>query len=93
MANQTLTLTYNTTGRRRVTQSGLTSPMGDAMRRFLSRWGIHFDRGAAVGYLNDPAAFTVGRRGSLVAAFNAAYDQDPNPQHATDNFTLTLTAA
>jgi len=37
MVDQVLTLTYTTTGRRQVLQSGLTSPMGDAMRRFLTR--------------------------------------------------------
>ena len=93
MADQVLTLTYDTGNRRRVTQSGLTATMGAAMQRFLSRWGIHFAPGAAVGYLNDPGAFDAGRRAALITAFNATYDQDPNPQHATDNFTLVLTAA
>lgn len=92
MADQVLTLTYSTTGARVVTQSGLTAPMGAAMTRLLARWGITGLDGST-GRLNDPGAFTAERRAALVTKFNDMFDQDPNPQHATDNFTLVLTAA
>lgn len=92
MADQILTLTYSTTTRL-VTQSGLTAPMGAAMARLLTRNGIAFRDGNSVGRLQgDTAAFTAKRRASIITTFNDTFDQDPNPQHATDNFTLVLTA-
>jgi len=88
MADQVLTLTYSTTTQL-VTQSGLTAPMGEAMRRFLSRYGIDISS----GWLTKPSEFTAERRAHVITKFGELFDQDPNPQHATDNFTLVLTAA
>ena len=90
MADQILTLTYSTTTQL-VTASGLTALMGAAMLRFLIRYGIDFSGGS--GWLVKPTEFTAERRAHVITKFNDLFDQDPNPQHATDNFTLVLTAA
>lgn len=90
MANQVLTLTYNTTTQG-VVASGLTMLMGAAMQRFLLRYGIDFSGGQ--GWLVKPTEFTAERRAHIITKFGELFDQDPNPQHATDNFTLVLTAA
>ena len=92
MADQTLTLTYNAISGR-VTQSGLTSAMPDVMRRILTQLGISFPDGANEGQLIDKERFKVVRhRASVITRFNEIFDQDPNPYHATDNVTLTLTS-
>ena len=92
MADQTLTLTYSTSSGR-VTQSGLTSVMPVVMQRILTQLGISFQPGESRGRLLDKTSFGAEKRAAVVTAFNAIFDQDPNPAHATDNFTLVLTAA
>lgn len=93
MADQTLTLTYSTTTGV-VTQSGLTSSMPDVMRSILTQLGISFASGAQNGRLVDKQRFTSApHRASIITRFNEIFDQDPNPYHATDNVTLTLTSA
>ncbi len=94
MADQTLALTYYpATGR--VTHAGLTSGIMPSMvATLLSSMGILFGPASNEGRLVDNGWLsTAAVRGNIVNKFNARFDQDPNPFHATDNLTLTLTEA
>ena len=93
MADQTLALVYSTTTGR-VTQSGLTgNALPDVVRLILAQQGIVFPNGSMVGRLIDKNRFTHARhRATIITTFNAVFDQDPNPYHATDNITVTLTS-
>ena len=92
MADQVLTLTYSLTTQK-VTQGGLAGAMHASMQRLLTRHGIHWPGGAGRGWLSRPTEFDAAKRASIVTAFDALFDQDPNPAHATDNFSLVFTAA
>ena len=91
MADQTLTITYNTTTGL-CTHSGLTSAMPNVMRRILTQLGIGVPVDANTGSIIEPGNFGTNRRAQIIASFNSVFDQDPNPYHATDNVTLTLTS-
>jgi hypothetical protein len=89
MADQVLTLTIDLTNNT-VVPSGMSAQMSRAMRQVLLGLGI--DVSTLPGRLTNPHDFTsVPNRASIVTAFNSKFDGDPNPQHATDNFTLVLT--
>ena len=85
MADGTLTVTYNTTtGKAKL--SGIV--VTDVIRRLLCQLGVIVRDGEMQGKLADRA----NTRASVLVRFNAIFDQDPNPYHATDNLTITFTA-
>ena len=92
MADQVLTILYNTSNGR-CSQSGLTGGvLPDAVAKILATLGINF---IAVndGRLVDKQRFTrASARADVVRRFNEKFNQDPNPYHATDNLTLVLTS-
>ncbi len=94
MADQVLTIVYNTTTGV-VSHSGLTSnALPDVIKKLLMQHGIDFSVGGPLqGRLNDRSTFNAAKRGQIIRKFNGRFDQDPNPYHATDNITLVFTAA
>ena len=92
MADQTLTVTYSTiTGK--VTHSGLTGTMTNAVRAILTALGISFPPDSNQGMLIDPSRFTSAQeRTEAIRRFNNRLDSDPNAFSLTDNLTLVLTS-
>jgi len=88
MADGVLTGNFNvTTGD--VYWSGIV--MSPVICRILTQLGIDTKDDSMIGKLIDRKGFTGHKKSSLITTFNAIFDQDPNPYHATDNLTLVLT--
>ena len=93
MADQVLAIVYNTTTGV-VTHSGLTgNAMPAVVAKVLATLGISLGgHGPLEGRILDKSTFNAYRRAEIIRRFNAKFDGDPNPYHATDNITLTLTS-
>jgi len=90
MADGVLTVTYDSTGR--VKLSGIV--VTNVIRRILCQLGITVRDDDMQGLFNDRRWFDSAKnRTHVITRFNAYFDQDPNPYHATDNLTLAITAA
>lgn len=94
MADQVLTIVYNTTTGL-VTHSGLTgNALPDVMKKLLAKHGLDFYSGGPLaGRILDKSAFSAVKRSQIKTDFDRRFDHDPNPYHSTDNVTLVFSEA